>query len=325
MLMKNPLRFITIIVIAVIAWLVGGITLAVEASPSQDDIIRGAQLYDKWYAVLGVDPPAGNMPIWSRQTTNTRSGADTWRCSECHGWDYRGSQGEYQVGSHYTGFPDLWTLVQGLTTEDIVNHLKGSLDPAHNFSSYLDDTSLNQLADFLKFGIIDDRAYINPISLRVLNPDFSHGQTLFQTTCLACHGEDGKKIVFRIEGIDEYLGSIANRDPWRFLHRTRFGVAGTDMPVGISLGWQPTDGRDILAYAQTLPTGGEIIGEPTRNPQITPAPLQGGPANNIWTGILTGLGTMVGMGVVAVAFIGGFILLALIVVILLRKRTRRTP
>jgi thiosulfate dehydrogenase len=321
--MKNPRSIIFIIIIGVIALLVAGTALAAEATPSPDDLIRGAQLYDKWYATLGVDPPAGNMPIWNRQTTNTRSGGDTWRCSECHGWDYRGSQGEYQAGSHYTGFPDLWTLVQGLTAEDIVYHLEGSLDPAHDFSPYLDDTSLTQLADFLKFGIIDDTTYIDPISLRVIDPHFSHGQQLYQSTCLTCHGEDGKKIVFRIEGIDEYLGSIANRDPWRLLHRTRFGVAGTDMPVGISLGWQPVDGRDVLAYAQTLPTGGEIVSEPTRNPQITPAPLLGGPATNLWTGILTSLGTMVGMAVVAGAFIGGFVLLALIVVIILRKRTKR--
>jgi hypothetical protein len=320
--MKNPRSFILIMVIAM-TLLVASNVLAQEATPSQDDIIRGAQLYDKWYAVLGVDPPAGNMPIWSRQTTNTRSGADTWRCNECHGWDYRGAQGEYQAGSHYTGFPDLLTLVGGLTKDDIVNHLKGSLDPAHDFSAYLDETALTQLADFLKFGIIDDSTYINSISLRVINPDFTHGQQLYTSTCLKCHGEDGKKILFNIDGIDEYLGSIANRDPWRFLHRTRFGVAGTDMPVGLSLGWQPEDGRDVLAYAQTLPSGGAIVGEPTPNPQSTPAPLTGGPATNLWTGILTSLGTMLGMGAISLAFIGGFILLGLIVVTIFGRRRKR--
>lgn len=320
--MKNP-RSIVFIILSALALLVVHTVLAKEEPPPQEDIIRGAQLYDKWYAVIGVDPPAGNMPIWSRQTTNTRSGADTWRCSECHGWDYRGEQGEYREGSHYTGFPDLWTLVQGLTVEDIVNHLEGSLDPAHNFSTYLDDISLTQLGDFLKFGILDDSTYINPISLRVVDPNFSHGQQLYQSTCLTCHGEDGKKIVLRTEGIDEYLGSLANRDPWRFLHRTRFGVAGTDMPVGLFLGWMPADGRDVLAYAQTLPTGGEIVGEPTPNPQSTPAPLVGGPASNLWTGILTSLGSILGMVVVAAAFIGGFTLMALIVVIILRKRSGR--
>jgi cytochrome c553 len=324
MVMKKT-RGIILIICAIIAVLFVGTAIAAQATPSQGDIIRGGQLYDRWYAVLGVDPPEGNMPIWSRQTTNTRSGEATWRCNECHGWDYKGAQGEYKAGSHYTGFPDLWSLVQGLSMDDIVSHLKGSLDPAHDFSAYLDDTSLTQLADFLKNGIIDDSAYINPISLQVIDPNLTHGKELYQSTCSTCHGEDGKAIVIRIEGIDEYLGSVANRDPWRFLHRTRYGVAGTDMPVGINLGWQPSDGRDVLAYAQTLPAGGEIVREPTQNPQSTPAPLIGGPAHNLLTGILTGLGTLAGMTVVAGAFIGGFILMAVVIVFIFRKRGQRNP
>lgn len=320
--MKVP-RTPIFIILCALALLTASTTLAAESPPSQDDIIRGGQLYDKWYAVLGVNPPAGNMPIWSRQTNNTRSGADTWRCNECHGWDYRGFKGEYRAGSHYTGFPDIYTLVQGLTVNDIFSHLQGKLDPAHNFSAYMDEKSLTQLAEFLKFGIIDDSTYINPISLRVIDPNISHGQQLYDSTCLTCHGNDGQKIVLNIEGINEYLGSVANRDPWRFLHRTRFGVAGTEMPVGLSLGWSSADGRDVLAYTQTFPTGGEIIGEPTANPQSTAMPLLGGPARNLWTGILTGIGTITGALLVSAAFIGGFVLMSIIVVSILRKRNRR--
>jgi cytochrome c553 len=318
-------RTAILILFFIFVLLVAGSAFAADATPTQEEIVRGAQLYDKWYAVLGVDAPSGNMPIWSRQTTNTRSGADTWRCSECHGWDYKGAQGEYQSGSHYTGFPNLFKQVQSLSTDDIVNHLNGELDPAHNFSAYLDRTSLTQLADFLKFGIIDDSAYIDPISLHVINPDMAHGKDLYQSTCSKCHGEDGKQIVFKIEGINEYLGSIANRDPWRFLHRTRFGVAGTDMPVGVNLGWQPEDGRDILAYAQTLPTGGEIAGQPTQNPQATPEPLVGGPAHGLLGGVLTSLGSLAGMLVVAAAFIGGFVLIGLVVVVIFRRRGKGNP
>lgn len=313
------------IAIVIIALLVVGSAVAAELTPSQDDIIQGAQLYDKWYAALGVDPPTGDMPIWNRQSTNTRSGADTWRCSECHGWDYKGNQGEYQSGSHFTGFPNLYQLVPTLSADDIVNHLNGAIDPAHNFSPYLEDNSLRQLAVFLKSGIIDDSAYIDPISLHVMNPDVAHGKDLYQSTCSTCHGEDGKQIVFKIEGINEYLGSIANRDPWRFLHRTRFGVAGADMPVGLKLGWQPEDGRDILAYAQSLPTGGEIAGQPTPNQTATPVPLLGGPTHGIFGGMLTVLRTVTGLLVVAAAFIGGFVLIGLVVVTLLRGRGKKNP
>lgn len=215
-----------------IVLIVVGLALAVVAKAGaqgisqQEDIIRGAILYDNWFAALGVDAPPGDMPIWSRQSTNTRSGPNTWRCVECHGWDYRGAQGAYASGSHYTGFPDVMFLTQQMTEADIVAHLKGAKDPAHDFSPYLDETSIRQLAAFLKRGLIDDSLYIDAVSLKVIGGDVDHGQRLYQSVCAACHGEDGTKIVFRSEGVNEYLGTVAARDPWRFLHRTRFGVAG---------------------------------------------------------------------------------------------------
>jgi thiosulfate dehydrogenase len=320
--MKAP-RIAIIAALVSLVLLAMGTALAAESTPSPEDLIRGAQLYDKWFAVLGVSPPAGNMPIWDRQTTNTRSGPDTWRCSECHGWDYRGAQGEYAAGSHFTGFPDLFSLMPTLQEQDIVGHLNGELDPAHNFSPYLDDTSISQLSSFLKYGLIDDAQYIDPVTLKVLNADITHGQQLYTSTCTTCHGEDGKKVAINIEGITETLGGVANRDPWRFLHRTRFGVAGVDMPVGMKLGWTPEDGRDALAYAQALPTGGTIISEPTRNPAITPIPQLGGPARNIWTGILTSLRIIATMLFGSAVFIGVFIFIALIVVTIFRGRRKR--
>jgi mono/diheme cytochrome c family protein len=64
----------------------------------------GGILYDMWWAVTGADEPTGDHPLWATQNTNTRTGPDTWRCKECHGWDYRGADGAYGSGSHFTGF-----------------------------------------------------------------------------------------------------------------------------------------------------------------------------------------------------------------------------
>src|SRR3990172_490672 len=67
-------------------------------------VAKGGRLYDQWWKEAGVQAPAGNQALWATQTTNTRSGADTWRCKECHGWDYLGKDGAYGSGSHKTGF-----------------------------------------------------------------------------------------------------------------------------------------------------------------------------------------------------------------------------
>ncbi|MFZ5878461.1 MAG: c-type cytochrome [Chloroflexota bacterium] len=283
------------------------------------DLVEGAQLYDKWYAVLGVQPE-GDMPIWNRQSTNSRSGAETWRCAECHGWDYRGVDGAYASGSHKTGFPSLMILVPDLSEEQIVAHLKGGNDVQHDFSAYLDQASMQKVALFLKEGLIDDSKYIDSASLKVIDGDVAYGKNLFDATCAECHGADGAKIVFRGEGVEEYLGDVAHRDPYRFLHRTRFGVAGTTMPVGVTLGWTPADGRDVLAYAQSLPRAGETAEVTGAGAGSEPAPQDvGGPSDNwvagIFTGILAALGTL-GTALIFLFFI---IMIGVAVVFVLRR------
>jgi mono/diheme cytochrome c family protein len=290
------------------------------ATPSPEDLISGALLYDRWYAVLGVEAPAGSMPIWSRQSSNGRSGADTWRCVECHGWDYKGAQGAYASGTHATGFPGIASQVSSLTEEEIVAHLKGANDQAHNFSAYMDDAALGKLAKFLKYGLIDDDQYIDDISLKVIDGNVDNGKKLFEQVCANCHGVDGKQIVFRTEGVNEYLGSVANRDPWRFLHRTRFGVAGVDMPVAARLGWSIEDGRDVLAYVQTLPVE---VSQVTPQPGFAyeqPSTSVGGPPPGLFGGIFTGMGVFLMMGIAALIFIGALLGIGALVVWVLRKR-----
>jgi mono/diheme cytochrome c family protein len=317
--MRSPVRFLFLL----IAILFVGVTIARAQrfqAPAADDITSGAQLYDKWYAALGKEAPAGNMPIWERQSTNTRSGADTWRCAECHGWDYKGSEGAYSAGSHFTGFPNVMELAAGMSKDEIVAHLKGSKDPSHDFSTSMDDASLQKLAAFLKDGLIDDAQYIDTVSLKVKSADAAHGKQLYDTTCAKCHGADGKQIVFRTEGINESLGAVADRDPYRFLHRTRFGVAGTEMPIGRTLGWAPKDGVDVLAYAQTLPTGAEQE-EAANAGEASEAPEKvGGPVPGVLGGIFTGLLAFFGMLGLSAVFLFGLVVFGFLVIWALRKR-----
>ena len=309
------------------ALLAAAILLVSAASSTQaaeapdPGVARGAALYDKWYAVLGTAAPQGNMPIWARQNTNTRSGEDTWRCVSCHGWDYQGKDGAYRQGSsHFTGFPNVYLEVQKLSIDEIIGHLKGSKDPAHNFSPYIDDANLKALATFLKTALIDDNQYIDPQSLKVLGGSLANGKKVYDRDCAACHGADGQKLIFRLfEGSNASLGALAAVDPWRFLHKTRFGTPGTQMVIGYDLAWTAQDGRDALLYAQTMPGGNQrehqsaVIGEG----QVTAVPLRGGPPTSILGGMGTALLAMftgLGFNILVAAFLIGVLLLVVWVI-----------
>lgn len=310
--------------LAAAAWLVYSPSYGVSAQSAADtDIPRGAALYDKWYAVLGVQPPAGNSPLWAKQTTNTRSGEDTWRCISCHGWDYQGRDGAYRPGSNqYTGFPGVYTAASKMDVEQLADILAGSLNEDHDFSAFLDQTARMQLAAFLKNGLVDDAQYIDPRTFKVLGGVLTNGQALYDAECAKCHGEDGEKLMMRFEGMDAGLGTLSAVDPWRFLHKTRFGTPGTEMVIGYTLGWTAQEGRDVLLYAQTLPGGNQrelqpsVIGEG----EVVATPLAGGPPKGSLGGILAALGAMATALGFNIIIIGALVGILLLVVVLLRQK-----
>ena len=317
--MRHFIRFSLFLFLCALIF-VGSVN-ALERPVFSEDAITGAQLYDKWYAVEGAKQPVGNMPIWERQKNNSRSGPETWRCSECHGWDYLGSEGVYKTGSHATGFPNVMKLANNMTNEEIVSHLKGSKDPSHNFSQYLSDADLLKLAVFLHEGVQDESRLVDKTTLKVIGGSLNHGKQLYDNNCAKCHGQDGKLIIFRSEGINEFLGSVAVRDPYRFIHRTRFGTAGVkNMPVGLILGFSVTDEVDLLAYAQNLPAGTETVQQSNAGINSVPSPKLGGPQGGVFFGFLAGITAFFGMIGVSITFLLGLIIIGMMIVWLLRKR-----
>lgn len=238
----------------------GVLIMAACAPQLTGDPARGGQLYDRWWAVLGADAPGEDQPLWATQTTNTRTGGDTWRCKECHGWDYKGKDGAYGSGSHFTGFPGVLNSA-GEKPRDIVEILKGSTNPDHDFSTVLDEQSLVDLALFINQGLIDDSTIVNDD--KSPNPgatgaNAETGKTIF-SLCAGCHGIRGTAINFGNESEPEYLGTIADDNPWEFLHKARFGQPGvTIMPAGFTMNRAPQEYIDLLAYVQTLPAESPI-------------------------------------------------------------------
>lgn len=223
-----------------------------EEPATKDNIARGARLYDQWTVEAGAATPAGDQPLWASQTTNTRTGGTTWRCKECHGWDYKGDGGAYGSGSHATGFPGVFRASATMNKAELLEVLKGSTDYRHNFSSVLKDADLESLVDFIKEGLINDTKYINYSTKKPISANIDNGKQKYNTACSACHGADGTKLNFGSEKEPEYIGTIAG-NPWEFIHKVQYGQPGATMPTAIQLGWSVQDILDVLAYNQTLP------------------------------------------------------------------------
>jgi thiosulfate dehydrogenase len=101
-------------------------------------VSRGGQLYDNWWkTTTDTLKPEGDHPLWKTQTTNKRSGYSTYRCKECHGWDYRGKDGAYGKGSHFTGFIGVYAASQNMSLKELEASLKGSTIKEHDFSEMI--------------------------------------------------------------------------------------------------------------------------------------------------------------------------------------------
>lgn len=230
-------------------------------TPPPADAVRGGQLYDNWYNTLGVTPPESDHPLWSQQQTNPRTGAATWRCQTCHGWDYQGRDGAYsQTTFEYTGFPGVLGVV-GMPNQEILNWLNGTANPSHNFSAYLSPEAMLDLVAFLRTKQVNIALLVDYPTQRALGTSES-GQPLYAVTCERCHGDDGSQLNFGSASQPVFIGDIGRLDPWRMIHKIRFGHPGSDMPASEALGWPLQDVADLLAYTQTLP-----LGQPPPTPQ----------------------------------------------------------
>jgi thiosulfate dehydrogenase len=224
--------------------------LAHAQSLSQEaPALVGGRLYDKWWGALNIDAPEDDQPLWATQETNTRSGSDTWRCKECHGWDYKGVDGAYGSGSHLTGFPGIFEDAS-MPVEELTGWLDGAANADHDFSGFMDESQIGMLVTFLQSGMVDTTEFINDD--KSANGDPAAGEKLYNVACSRCHGDDGLALNFGDEAEPEYVTDIATDNPWEFWHKASYGQPGESMPSGVGTGWTEQDIADVLSYVQTL-------------------------------------------------------------------------
>jgi len=208
-------------------------------------IARGARLYDNWMEEILGHKPKQNHSAYPKN--GRKRGYPTWRCKECHGWDYKGNTGVYKVGDHATGIKGVFDI-KGEYPEDIINKI---MAPSHGFSeTQLPHAAQELLAAFLARGQINMDKYIDR-KTRKARGEIKRGGQSYQTICVTCHGFDGKDINFKSKRFPEYVGSVCAKNPWEALHKIRFGQPGVGMIALANKDIQFS--VDILAYCQTLP------------------------------------------------------------------------
>lgn len=220
----------------------------ITPAPYQDaDIKNGALLYDNWLKITNVKKE-GNHPLYPSDAK--KSGKSTWRCKECHGWDYIGNKGRYSKGSHYTGIAGTFQ-VRDKAPVYLYNSLTNKAT-AHDFSSYM---SASQIWDLVKF-LREGQAAIEPVidAQGQAKGRKEQGKALYDAQCSSCHGADGNELDFKgsKEGI-QGVGWLANDNPQESIHKIRWGHPGSDMPSMITdKKLSEKDAIDILTYSQTL-------------------------------------------------------------------------
>ncbi len=235
-----------------------------DVCETEGDFVRGGKLYDRWWAEIAAVAPAIDHPLWPFRpdpVSNTRTGADTWRCKECHGWDYKGVDGQYATGTHRTGFPGI--LGTALGTSELFTLLReppsntggaGVLN-GHDYGSVLGDPQIQDVVAFVRQALIDDDAFVEPVT-GVFVGDASQGEIHYTTggsvSCITCHGADGAAINFGTFDAPEFLGTVAVHNPWEFLHKVRVGQPGSPMPSWLAGGGTNAGAADIGRYAQTV-------------------------------------------------------------------------
>jgi mono/diheme cytochrome c family protein len=218
---------------ALMASLIAGSAPAAEStSPTSQDasIARGARLYENWAHESREREEVLPNPLFTTKDVRVDA-ADTWRCVECHGWDYKGNH----------GFPSILSR-QGGKPAEIVALLKAA---PHRFEGMMHESDFADLANFVTRGQVDMAPLID--SARRLGTGAAAFENIFATTCANCHGLDGG----RQRGIRQ-LGETARQQPSKVLHVVLNGHAGGNMPALRSFGTSMAAG--MLAYARTLPS-----------------------------------------------------------------------
>jgi cytochrome c554/c'-like protein len=233
------MRRLTALPLIVLAVGIGtGATALAADEQNPIDLVRGGQMYDNWWKAANVPEPVGDHPLYP--AIGQKTGSTTWRCKECHGWDYKGVDGAYGSGSHFTGITGVFGST--LTAEEMFDLIKDDTGTfGHGYGNAgLSDEDISDIVDFLQNALVDTDTYIDGAGAFIGDSD--NGRWGYMAAgnyynCAHCHGADGTEINFGTELAPEYVSDVANDNPWELLHKVRFG-----QPASLMTSWLLVEG-----------------------------------------------------------------------------------
>ena len=212
-------------------------TLPVGAAETESAIARGGRLYDKWFGENKAAKPAADHGSYIKDGKYGKE--NSWRCKECHGWDYKGKDGAYAKGSHATGIKG----IQGAAGKDPAAIAAQLRDKVHGYTeAQLSARDVADLALFVSKGQGNLAKYLDANKAK---GDGARGANVYGTLCAGCHGEDGKKVK---DGPP--LGSVADNGA-EMMHKLLNGQPGEAMPALRALDAQIA--ADIAVHLTKLP------------------------------------------------------------------------
>ena len=209
------------------------------AAETDSSMARGGRLYDKWWDENKAAKPTGAHPAYPVKG-GKYANDNSWRCKECHGWDYKGKDGAYAKGSHMTGIKG----IGGAAGKDPAALAAVLRDKIHGYTeAQLSAKDASDLALFVSKGQGNLGKYLD--AANKVKGDGARGATYFNTLCAGCHGEDGKKVK---DGPP--LGSVADNGA-EMMHKVLNGQPGEAMPALRALDHQVA--ADIAVHLTRLP------------------------------------------------------------------------
>jgi mono/diheme cytochrome c family protein len=202
-------------------------------------VANGGRLYDDWQVHTAGLRQSLMHPAYPPKAYYANAAPDTWRCKECHGWDYKGNSGQYAKGNHATGIKGIRALV-GADPKLTLGVLRSA---SHHYSAVLTHRDLQDLANFVSYGQIDMDTVIDPRT-GLSRGDATRGAAHFRSMCAGCHGLEGRFVAKR------HLRKVSRDDPWHSLHNMLNGHPDDAMPALREI--DPKVTSDILAHIQTL-------------------------------------------------------------------------